>query len=116
MPTFTHTEFRRHQKTDNPLHIIGFLSQWKLYLDELPADPSQEFKGRKLDPTIVEKVQWHSVIFLSVKLSEKAAHSDDAHAQMSAEQLGQLYELMHATKGVWKPVSTDDPTKKSADD
>jgi hypothetical protein len=26
-------------------------------------------------------------------------------AQMSAEQLGQLYELMHATKDVWKPVS-----------
>lgn len=24
---------------------------------------------------------------------------------MSAEQLGQLYELMHATKDVWKPVS-----------
>lgn len=25
--------------------------------------------------------------------------------QMSAEQLGQLYELMHASKDVWKPVS-----------
>lgn len=24
--------------------------------------------------------------------------------QMSKEQLGQLYELMHATKGLWKPV------------
>lgn len=24
--------------------------------------------------------------------------------QLSQEQLGQLYELMHATKDVWKPV------------
>lgn len=27
---------------------------------------------------------------------------------MSNEQLGQLYELMHATKDVWKPVSADE--------
>ena len=26
---------------------------------------------------------------------------------MSAEQLGQLYELMHATKNVWKPVENN---------
>lgn len=58
-PKFTNAEFRRHQKIDNPLHIIGFLSQWKLYLDQLPEDPSQEFKGRKLDPTVVEKVWSH---------------------------------------------------------
>jgi hypothetical protein len=25
---------------------------------------------------------------------------------MSAEQIGQLYELMHATKEIWKPVET----------
>jgi biotin operon repressor len=24
--------------------------------------------------------------------------------QLSQEQLGQLYELMHATKDIWKPV------------
>ena len=50
-------EFRRHQKIDNPLHIIGFLSQWKLYLDELPAGPEgQHFRGKRLDPTLIEKV------------------------------------------------------------
>lgn len=75
-------EFRRHQKIDNPLHIIGFLSQWKVYLDELPTGPeAQHFKGKKLDMTMVEK--------------------------MSSEQLGQLYELMQATKDVWKPASSE---------
>lgn len=50
-------EFRNHQKVDNPLHIMGFLSQWKVYLDELPTDPSQPFTGRRLDPTMLEKVR-----------------------------------------------------------
>lgn len=27
---------------------------------------------------------------------------------MSGEQLGQLYELMHAAKDVWKPVQTEE--------
>lgn len=71
-------EFRRHRSITNPVHIIGFLSQWKMYLDELPAT---NFSGKKLDLTVFEK--------------------------MSAEQLGQLYELMHATKDVWKPVYND---------
>ncbi|EIM90938.1 ACN9-domain-containing protein [Stereum hirsutum FP-91666 SS1] len=72
-------EFRRHKEVDNPVYIIGFLSQWKRYLDELPAPlEAEKFTGRRLDPTVFEK--------------------------LSKEQLGQLYELMHATKDVWKPV------------
>lgn len=47
------TEFRRHRSITNPVHIIGFLSQWKMYLDELPAT---NFTGKKLDPTVFEKV------------------------------------------------------------
>ena len=51
-------EFRRHQKIDNPLHIIGFLSQWKMYLDGMPQGQSaKEFKGKKLDSTVYEKVR-----------------------------------------------------------
>lgn len=48
-------EFRRHQKVTNPVYIMGFLTQWKIYLDELPRDPSvKSFK--KLDPFVFEKV------------------------------------------------------------
>ncbi|KAH8100782.1 ACN9-domain-containing protein [Cristinia sonorae] len=87
--TYVKDEFRRHQKIDNPLHIIGFLSQWKVYLDELPRGPgAAQFKGKKLDMTVLEK--------------------------MSPEQLGQLYELMQATKDVWKPTPAEDgPDSKS---
>ena len=52
-------EFRRHKEVDNPAYLIGFLSQWKFYLDQIPAGPeAQQFKGRKMDPTVFEKVSW----------------------------------------------------------
>ncbi|KAJ7235216.1 hypothetical protein C8J57DRAFT_1089052 [Mycena rebaudengoi] len=70
-------EFRRNRAVTNPVHIIGFLSQWKVYLADLPKGPeAKTFSGKRLDATVVP--------------------------QMSAEQIGQLYELTHATKDVWK--------------
>ncbi|KAI0349729.1 ACN9-domain-containing protein [Trametes cingulata] len=79
---YVKAEFRRHQEVTNKVHIIGFLSQWKMYLDQLPAGPeAQSFRGKPLDPTMLEK--------------------------MSAEQLGQLYEVMHVAKDVWRPVSPE---------
>ncbi|KAL1949692.1 hypothetical protein VTO73DRAFT_8573 [Trametes versicolor] len=78
---YVKAEFRRHREVTNKVHIIGFLSQWKVYLDELPAGPEgQSFRGKPLDPTKLEK--------------------------MSAEQLGQLYEVMHVTKN-WHIADTD---------
>ncbi|KAN0138781.1 hypothetical protein V8E53_003169 [Lactarius tabidus] len=72
-------EFRRHRDVTNPGHIIGFLSQWKVYLDQLPVGPeAQHFRGKKLDPTAFEK--------------------------LSEEQLGQMYQLMNVTKDLWKPA------------
>jgi Complex1_LYR-like len=65
-------EFKRHQKIDNPLHIVGFLSQWKLYLDALEQGDTGEagegeshidaaskryFRGKRLDPETMEKVR-----------------------------------------------------------
>jgi hypothetical protein len=41
-----------------PVHIIGFLSQWKLYLDQLPgASDADKFRGSRMDPTVFEKVR-----------------------------------------------------------
>ena len=54
-------EFRRHRTTNNPVHIIGFLSQWKMYLDELPTT---DFKGKKLDPTVFEKVSKYWYVWI----------------------------------------------------
>ncbi|KAL8290236.1 hypothetical protein RQP46_003175 [Phenoliferia psychrophenolica] len=96
---YVKAEFRRTRTTENPLHIVGFLSEWKKYLDfhegQLAEDAAGSAEaeggavrerrlGQKLDPELFEK--------------------------LSSEQIGQLYELMQATKEVW-----DDPalTKES---
>jgi hypothetical protein len=64
--SYVKSEFRLTRKTDNPLHIIGFLSQWKKYLDDLQEGGVE---GRRLDT--------------------------DSMDRLSVEQVGQLYELMH---------------------
>ena len=52
-------EFRRHKDVTNPGYIIGFLSQWKVYLDQIPMGPEADrFRGKKLDPTVYEKVRY----------------------------------------------------------
>jgi hypothetical protein len=79
---------------------MGFLTQWKMYLDELPRDPSDSRSFKKLDPTVYEKVFMTLFIYGFGLLVLTCA-------QMSAEQLGQLYEFMHATKEIWKPVNSE---------
>lgn len=82
--SYIKSEFRLTRKTDNPLHIIAFLSQWKQYLDELESTTKE---ARKTG----EEIQW----------SGRKLDVDNLD-KLNAEQVGQLYELMHATKDVWK--------------
>lgn len=60
-------EFRAHKNIDNPVQIIGFLSEWQMYAQTLQGE---SWKGEKMDKTKVDK--------------------------MSDQQIGQLYELMQA--------------------
>ncbi|KAL1993487.1 hypothetical protein VTN49DRAFT_3436 [Thermomyces lanuginosus] len=66
---YVKNEFRAHRNIDNPIHIVGFLTEWQLYAQKLEGD---EWKGEKLDQAKLDK--------------------------MSDEQIGQLYELMRAIK------------------
>ncbi|KAH8891044.1 ACN9-domain-containing protein [Thozetella sp. PMI_491] len=63
-------EFRAHRTVDNPVHLIGFLTEWQLYAQKIEGD---SWVGEKLDPGKIEK--------------------------MSDEQFGQLYELMKTIQG-----------------
>lgn len=49
-------EFRRHKELDNPLQIVGFLTQWKVYLDNLESQTGI-YRGKKLDVQQFEKVR-----------------------------------------------------------
>jgi hypothetical protein len=65
--TYLKAEFRRHKDVENPLHIVGFLTQWQQYGQQLEGDG---WKEEKLDAGFLDK--------------------------MSDQQIGQMYELMQA--------------------
>ncbi|KAH8815138.1 hypothetical protein F5884DRAFT_165535 [Xylogone sp. PMI_703] len=62
---YVKSEFRLHRSVENPVHIIGFLTEWQMYAQKLEGD---SWRGEKMDPSKIEK--------------------------MSDQQLGQMYELM----------------------
>ncbi|EAT80356.1 hypothetical protein SNOG_11944 [Parastagonospora nodorum SN15] len=64
---YVKAEFKAHKDIDNPVQIIGFLSEWQLYAQTLQGD---NWKGQKMDKGKIDK--------------------------MSDQQIGQLYELMQA--------------------
>ncbi|OBA26380.1 ACN9-domain-containing protein [Hanseniaspora valbyensis NRRL Y-1626] len=64
-------EFKRHSVIDNPLHIVGFITKWQDYLFSIS---NGEWKNGTL--------------------------SEDMLSKMSKEQVGQLYELMKASKEI----------------
>lgn len=66
---YVRAEFRAHKEVENPVHIIGFLSEWQGYAQQVEGD---SWKGEKMDKGKVDK--------------------------MSDEQLGQMYELMRAIR------------------
>ncbi|KAG7191757.1 acetate non-utilizing protein 9 [Scheffersomyces spartinae] len=68
---YVKAEFKAHKHTDNPLHIVGFLTQWQEYLGNIVGDGWLEGKLKQQD---LEK--------------------------MSPEQVGQLYELMQETRKI----------------
>ncbi|KAJ5899468.1 hypothetical protein N7495_004212, partial [Penicillium taxi] len=67
--SYVKKEFQAHRTAENPLHIIGFLTEWQLYAQKLEGD---QWAGEKLDKSKLDK--------------------------MSDQQLGQLLELMQALR------------------
>lgn len=65
--TYLKAEFRRHRDIENPLHIVGFLTEWQQYGQMLEGD---DWKERKIDTGLLDK--------------------------LSDQQVGQMYELMQA--------------------
>ncbi|KAL9527994.1 Succinate dehydrogenase assembly factor [Sphaerulina musiva] len=66
---YVKAEFRAHQKIDNPIHIVAFLSEWQSYAQQVEGE---NWRGEKMDRGKIDK--------------------------MSDEQLAQMYELMQAIR------------------
>ena len=79
-------EFRRHREIDNPLHIVGFLTEWQQYGQQLDRE---DWKGSKIDQAVLDK--------------------------LSDQQIGQMYELMQAIQKRGKD-SVDEEVKEQEDE
>ncbi|KAG4411007.1 hypothetical protein IFR04_015858 [Cadophora malorum] len=66
---YVKSEFRAHRNIENPVHIIGFLTEWQMYAQTLEGDA---WIGERMDQGKIDK--------------------------MSDQQLGQMYELMQAIR------------------
>ncbi|KAF2169723.1 hypothetical protein M409DRAFT_52232 [Zasmidium cellare ATCC 36951] len=66
---YVKSEFRAHRSTDNPVHIVGFLTEWQTYAQQIEGDT---WRGEKMDKSKVDK--------------------------MSDQQIGQMFELMNAIR------------------
>lgn len=47
------SEFRAHRTTENPVHIIGFLSEWQMYAQQIEGE---NWRGEKMDKTKIDKM------------------------------------------------------------
>lgn len=63
------SEFRAHRSVENPVHIVGFLSEWQTYAQQIEGE---SWRGEKMDKGKVDK--------------------------MSDQQIAQMYELMQAIR------------------
>ncbi|CAD6578053.1 MAG: acetate non-utilizing protein 9 [Alectoria sarmentosa] len=80
------SEFRSHRDTENPMHIIGFLTEWQMYAQNIEGG---SWRGEKIDKGKIDKMSgiWDSYFKdLSGQLMRVRAD----------QQLGQFYELMQA--------------------
>ncbi|KAI9722422.1 MAG: acetate non-utilizing protein 9 [Chrysothrix sp. TS-e1954] len=84
---YIRSEFRQHRAVENPVHIIGFLTEWQLYAQKLEGDA---WKGEKMDTSKLDK--------------------------MSDEQIGQLYELMQAIQNKTEQDDTSGKPAMGGDD
>ncbi|KAA1112903.1 acetate non-utilizing protein 9 [Puccinia graminis f. sp. tritici] len=91
-------EFRRCRSIDNPIQIIGFLSQWKLYLDNLIQRDTHHQQHDSSSAVANHRKP-------SVKIGKKLP--EDLLEKLSPEQVGQLFELLKATKEIWVDVDNN---------
>ncbi|GAB7353868.1 hypothetical protein MBLNU459_g4227t2 [Dothideomycetes sp. NU459] len=89
------SEFRAHRNIDNPVHIVGFLTEWQLYAQKLEGD---QWKGEQMEKSKVDKMSGMAAAVLR--------HGIQANMQLD-EQIAQMYELMNAIRE--KELQENDP-------
>lgn len=60
------SEFRQHRSVDNPVHIIGFLSEWQSYAQQIEGE---NWRGEKMDKAKIDKMSGMSYAIMRTLLS-----------------------------------------------
>lgn len=63
---YVKAEFRAHQKIDNPIHIVAFLSEWQSYAQQVEGE---NWRGEKMDRGKIDKMSGELMFFSSLSLS-----------------------------------------------
>jgi hypothetical protein len=50
---FVKKEFRDHKDAENPIHIVGFLTEWQLYAQQIEGE---NWRGEKMDAGKLDKM------------------------------------------------------------
>jgi hypothetical protein len=56
------SEFRLHRSIDNPVHIVGFLTEWQMYAQQIEGE---NWRGELMDRTKIDKMSGESEWFCS---------------------------------------------------
>ncbi|KAI0117327.1 P-loop containing nucleoside triphosphate hydrolase protein [Daldinia grandis] len=113
-------EFRAHRNVDNPAHLIGFLTEWQLYAQQIEGD---SWVGDKLDPEKVEKMSGLSILDL-ILLSTSTTQlkmADDEHkpkrrktkATNDAAYLAPEKKPSEKLASIQEPITTKEPQHDS---
>lgn len=50
---FVKKEFHDHKDVENPVHIVGFLTEWQTYAQQVEGE---NWRGEKMDPGKIDKM------------------------------------------------------------
>ena len=86
---YVKAEFRAHQKSDNPVHIVGFLTEWQSYTQMIEGDA---WKGERMDKSKVEKMSDEQVaqmyeLMLAIREQEVEGNEAEVEARREAERI-----------------------------
>lgn len=56
-------EFKKHKDVENPIHIVGFLTQWQDYAQQLEGET---WRDEKLDRTMIDKMSGAWQLWLTI--------------------------------------------------
>lgn len=68
------SEFRAHRNVENPMHIIGFLSEWQSYAQQIEGE---NWRGEKMDKGKIDKMNGKGDAEASTRTARSCSRSSE---------------------------------------